>query len=125
MKQLLIIGHGSRRASSNNEVREVANKVKNSVKIPVDDVAVAFLEFESPSIHEALNEGFSQGVEDVLVLPYFLAGGNHVVRDIPEEINKLLSQWPDKTITILPHIGASAGMAELISRACEPLHVNQ
>ena len=61
-----------------------------------NQVDVAFLEFASPSRENTLVELFNEKVAEVIVLPYFLSAGNHVVRDIPEEISKVLAQWPDK-----------------------------
>lgn len=117
MKKLLIVAHGSRRESSNDEVRKLAVKVAANLELVVDDVAIAFLEFASPSIETALNDCFSRGSGEVTVLPYFLSGGNHVVDDIPREILTALNKWPDKEVTMLPHIGASDAMVNLVAQA--------
>ncbi len=55
----------------------------------------------------------------VVVLPYFLSAGNHVVMDIPQEIEKVLCHWPDKKITVLPHIGAFDAMVSVIVEASQ------
>lgn len=117
MKQLLIVAHGSRRESSNDEVKRLAVKVADNLQLSREQVSVAFLELTSPSILLALDNCFSEGCEEVLVLPYFLSSGNHVVKDLPEEISNALLKWPNKEITILPHIGASDAMVSLISQA--------
>ena len=117
MKKLLIVAHGSRRESSNEEIRVLAVKVAAKLQLTADDVSVAFLEFASPSIEIALDDCFNQGTEEVLVLPYFLSGGNHVVKDLPREIHSALNKWSDKAITVLPHIGASDAMVNLIAQA--------
>lgn len=116
MKKLLIVAHGSRRASSNDEVRMLALKVADNLQVVVDNVAVAFLEFASPSIEAALDDCFSSGTEKVVVLPYFLSGGNHVVKDMPREIQLVSNKWPDKEIVMLPHIGASDAMVNLVAQ---------
>ena len=117
MKRLLLIAHGSRNASSNEEVRLLASRVADRLALHIDEVAVAFLELASPSIGEALEQCFRAGAEEVLVLPYFLAGGSHVVKDIPREIHAATTLWPDKVISLLPHIGASEAMTSLIVEA--------
>jgi len=119
MKQLLIVTHGSRREQSNNEVRVLAEKVAIDLPLITDDVLVAFLEFASPSISEAIDISFTQGVKELVVLPYFLSAGNHVTRDIPKEIDTVMRNWPDRKVTILPHIGASNVMADLIGNCCQ------
>ena len=118
MKQLLIAAHGSRRASSNDELKLLVEKVTANLGVSFDGVEVAFLEFASPSIERALADFFNGQTTEVVVLPYFLSAGNHVVKDIPLEIQKVLDQWPDKKITVLPHIGALDAMAGVIVEAC-------
>ena len=54
MKHLLVAVHGSRRESSNDELRLLGAKVSASVGVAFDGVKVAFLEFASPSVEAAL-----------------------------------------------------------------------
>ena len=117
MKHLLIAAHGSRRESSNEELKKLGVKVSAILGVDSSQVDVAFLEFASPSIENALLGLFSGNVTEVVVLPYFLSAGNHVVRDIPEDISKVLAQWPDKKITLLSHIGALDSMVGAIAGA--------
>ncbi|MDY7219369.1 CbiX/SirB N-terminal domain-containing protein [Denitrificimonas sp. JX-1] len=115
MKHLLIIAHGSRREASNHEVLDLAGKVAAQLQLPVGQVKAAFLELAQPSIATALDESFSNGCTEMLVLPYFLASGNHVVSDVPNEVAAAQQRWPDKKITLLPHIGAAPSMVNLIA----------
>lgn len=118
MKQLLIAAHGSRRESSNDELKALVAKVSANLGVAFAGVELAFLEFASPSIESVLVDFFNGKTTEVVVLPYFLSAGNHVVQDIPREIHKVLDQWPDKKITVLPHIGALDAMANVIVEAC-------
>lgn len=115
MKQLLIVAHGSRRSASNDEIRILAGKISEYLELPAQRVQVAFLELALPSIATALNACFENGVDEVCVLPYFLASGSHVVTDVPREIAAVQSKWPNKIIKVLPHIGAAEGMVKLIA----------
>lgn len=118
MKNLLIVAHGSRREESNLEIQRLAKKVAAGMPPVIDDVLVAFLELASPSIDEAINSCFTRGAKEIIVLPYFLSAGNHVVEDIPREISKAMEKWPDKKIMIPPYIGAADEMPNLISKCC-------
>ena len=40
-----------------------------------------------------------------------------MVTDVPREIAAVQSKWPDKTIKLLPHIGAADAMVKLIATA--------
>lgn len=119
MKQLLIAAHGSRRASSNDEIKALGAKVSVNLGGLFDRVEVAFLEIASPSIESVLVELVNSKADELVVLPYFLSAGNHVVQDLPREIQKVLDQWPNKKITLLPHIGALDAMALVITEACQ------
>jgi len=119
MKQLLIAAHGSRRTSSNDELKLLGANVSANLGVAFDGVEVAFLEFASPSIESVLVGFFNGGTTKVVVLPYFLSAGHHVMNDIPREINKVLDQWPDKKIKLLPHFGALHEMAIVIAEACK------
>lgn len=118
MKVLMLVAHGSRRTASNHEVATLAKTVSVNKSLSVEKVKVAYLEFAAPDVVTAINESFSAGASEIIVLPYFLSGGNHVVNDLPHEINKAMASWPSKRINLLPHIGASNQMAELIASAC-------
>lgn len=115
MTQLLIVAHGSRREASNEEVRRLAIQVAEHLQVPADTVQVAFLELALPSIETALDDCFTQGVNEVSVLPYFLSSGTHVASDVPREIAAAQTKWPDKVIKVLPHIGAADTMINMIA----------
>jgi sirohydrochlorin ferrochelatase len=119
MRQLLIAAHGSRRESSNDELKVLVSKVSLELGMAFDGVQVAFLELASPSIESVLNDFFNADTKEVVVLPYFLSAGNHVVMDIPQEVEKVLCHWPDKKITVLPHIGAFDAMVSVIVEASQ------
>lgn len=76
MKNLLIVAQGSRREKLNIEIKILAEKVAAGMLLFIDDVLVAFLEFSSPSISDAINSCFTRGVKEIVVLPYFLSAGN-------------------------------------------------
>ena len=117
MKQTVNHCHGSRRKGSNEDVQILASKVAMRLNLPDDAVQAAFLELASPSIGEAIDACFQRGCDEITVLPYFLSPGVHVISDVPEEIAAAQSKWPDKTITLLPHIGATQAMVDLIAQA--------
>jgi sirohydrochlorin ferrochelatase len=119
MKYLLIIAHGSRRATSNDEVRALAARIKDSPECPYDDVRCAFLELSEPLIPAGLEQCIDNGATQITVLPYFLAAGRHVVTDIPAEINPVSEKHPDIKIELAPHLGASDNMAAFMLQHTE------
>jgi sirohydrochlorin ferrochelatase len=114
MKALLVVAHGSRRNESNEEVRRLANRIKENAGPAFDLVANAFLEISSPQVDSALADLIDAGATEIKVFPYFLSAGTHVVNDIPRLIQEAKGAHPSIHIEILPHMGALHGIGTMI-----------
>ena len=118
MKHLLVVAHGSRRAASNDEVRELVYQMRRHNQ-NYDRIECAFLELAEPSIPDGIQNCIDSGAEEVIVLPYFLAAGTHVVNDIPELIQEKQQEHPDVSIRQAGHVGALPGMIDLMLKAAD------
>jgi len=118
-KALIIVAHGSRKDSSNEEVKALGEKVKYLQDKHYTFVMTAFLEFATPSLQESMLSCIEKGATEIVILPYFLASGNHVTRDIPEVVQKIQTAHPQIEILLKSHLGSSPGMAELLSDMTE------
>jgi len=114
MKALLLIAHGSRREASNDEVRIMAERLKQFCSEQYPVIESAFLELANPLIPDGIKACIDKGASSVIVLPYFLNSGRHVVEDIPEIVNETKNKYPGVTITISNHLGASDLMMDLL-----------
>ena len=114
MKSLLLVAHGSRRAESNDEVRQLTRQLEASGNREFDQVACAFLELAEPSIPDGLRAAIRAGASEVTVLPYFLSAGRHVATDITGEVNIIRAESPEVEIVLAPYLGASPGVVELL-----------
>ncbi|WP_373031534.1 sirohydrochlorin chelatase [Sulfurovum sp.] len=112
---LIIVAHGSRKASSNEEIKALGEKVKSLQDKRYALVMTAFLEFSTPSLEESILSCIDKGVNEIVILPYFLASGNHVTRDIPEVVQKIHASHPQVKITLTEHLGSSSAMVRLLS----------
>lgn len=113
MSSLLVVAHGSRREASNEEVRELVQQLC-TVDISHERIECAFLELAKPSIPEGLRQLIRAGASEIVVLPYFLSAGRHVVTDIPHEVNQVRDEYPAVSIHIAPYLGAAAGITRLL-----------
>jgi sirohydrochlorin ferrochelatase len=117
---LIIVAHGSRKASSNEEVKALGEKVKSLLNEHYSFVMTAFLEFATPSLEESMLYCIDKGISEIVIIPYFLASGNHVTRDIPEVLQKIQASHPKVKITLKEHLGSSSGMVRLLSDMAFP-----
>ena len=114
MKSLLVIAHGSRRNSSNDEVRRLVERIAENSRSIFDDVSAAFLELAEPSIPDGLEQAIERGAKEVVVFPYFLAAGRHVVEDIPAEVDPVINKYPHVNVRIASHLGHSHALPDII-----------
>ncbi len=112
---LIIVAHGSRKESSNAEVMALGAKVKPLVSAQYDVVKTAFLEFAEPRLEESIIASAKEGVRHIVILPYFLASGNHVTRDIPAVAEQMQVTYPEVKIELKEHLGSAEGMVSLLS----------
>ncbi|MDH3526454.1 MAG: CbiX/SirB N-terminal domain-containing protein [Gammaproteobacteria bacterium] len=119
MKSLLLVAHGSRRAESNDEVRELVSRLETNANGTFKRVACAFLELAQPSIPDGLRQAIHAGADEIIVVPYFLSAGRHVVTDIPGEVEVVRAEYPDVTIKLAAYLGAAAGIVELLAGLAE------
>lgn len=115
MMGLVIVAHGSRRVESNEEVLRLTGRVRARLAASVPIVSHAFLEMASPPVGEAIDAAVLAGATRLAILPYFLAAGHHVDRDLPAIVEAKRRQHPAVTMGITPHIGGADGMTELVT----------
>jgi sirohydrochlorin ferrochelatase len=116
MRSLLIIAHGSRRTEANEEIRYLAQSISGDPENVFDHVTHAFLEIAEPAVEAAIASLVESGSAEILIFPYFLAGGTHVANDVPRMINDARAKHTHVKFEILPYLGAIEGLSTLIVR---------
>ena len=114
MKALLIVAHGCRIKTANDEVRRLAKCIGENSGPTFDWVTSAFLELSSPQVASAIADLAEKGAVEIKVFPYFLVAGTHVVKNIPRIIEEAKETYPDIHFEILPHLGALKGIDTLV-----------
>ncbi|WP_311171696.1 CbiX/SirB N-terminal domain-containing protein [Halobellus ordinarius] len=107
---VLLVGHGSRREKSNEQVRTLAAKLEAALELPVD---VAFLELAEPSISAAI-EGLAPTCERLTVVPLSLFGASHVKSDIPVAVQTARAEHDGLTIQYGSHLGVHPSLVALL-----------
>lgn len=115
MEALIIVAHGSKMKSSNEEIISIVEKTKKRLENENILVLVGFLELTEPSFYMAISNAIGKNCTKIKVFPYFLAAGKHVTEDIPCEIKKFKKQYPEVDFTVLSHIGNCNGIEDLIT----------
>lgn len=108
---ILMMAHGSRVANANDAAREVAKMVQEMTGMEI--VEVSFRELHEPNIQQGIDACVARGAQRILLMPYFLFMGAHVLHDLPEEITEARKRHPGLTMEMGEHLGAHRKLAEI------------
>jgi sirohydrochlorin cobalto/nickelchelatase len=97
MKGMLLVGHGSTMPYN----KELVEKTASLIKTHNTDFIVkcGFMNMNTPTIKDSLNEFRHEQIDALVVVPLFLAKGVHIEKDIPGEIG--LAEGTKKGMFIL------------------------
>lgn len=108
---ILMMAHGSRVANANDAAREVAKMVQEMTGMEI--VEVSFRELHEPNIQQGIDACVARGAQRILLMPYFLFMGAHVLHDLPEEITEARKRHPGLIMEMGEHLGAHRKLAEI------------
>jgi len=63
---------------------------------------------------EALKRCAQQNADRIVIVPFFLQAGAHVMRDIPELVEEARKQYPAVEIVVTDYVGAHPLMARVV-----------
>lgn len=109
---VLLIAHGSRRAAANQDLVQLAQQVADSGGYQI--VEVSYLELAEPTIAAGGRNCVKRGARRVLLMPYFLSAGVHVVNDMEEQRSALAAEFPQVEFLLCPHLGLHPLMVEIV-----------
>lgn len=112
---LILAAHGSRAEQANQEVVSLAARLALRLESAFQGVRPAFLEIAAPSIPQALDAAVSDGATDIVVLPYFLAGGRHVTSDIPRLVAAKRREHAGVQIRLAPYLGTAPELEAVLA----------
>jgi len=113
MKAIVLFAHGSRDPLWHRPIQVVAERV--AMLQPGVKVVCAYLEFNSPSLENAVNDLVNQGFDNLRLVPMFLGVGKHVREDLPNMLAELGQRFPGLALETLPAVGEHPDLLQLIA----------
>lgn len=110
---VLLIAHGSRHEPANEDLRRMAGRLADSGAFPV--VEPAFLELAEPGIAAGGDRCVARGARRVLMVPYFLAAGVHLIRDLTAARDDLAARHPGVEFRLGPPLGPHPLLDRLVA----------
>lgn len=100
---IVLFGHGARDPQWAGPMQRCAERLRADA--PAVAVTLAFMEFLSPGLDEAVAQLAEAGVTQVAVVPVFLAQGGHLKRDVPAQVAAVQARFPGLALRLQPAVG--------------------
>jgi precorrin-8X/cobalt-precorrin-8 methylmutase len=116
---IIILAHGSRGERGAVEVSHVLQRLVEGLKVllPSDlEIIGASLQFNHPSMEEAVELLINLRVKSIIIAPYFLFPGTHLTEDIPHLIQSLKTRYPGRQFIATENLGLNEYFVEPLSR---------
>ncbi len=110
---VLLIAHGSRHSPANDDLHDLAARFRTRGTYPI--VEACFLELAEPDIPHGGDRCVEQGARSVLMIPYFLSAGVHLLRDLTAAREKLQQRHPDVEFRLGSPLGPHPLLDELVA----------
>jgi sirohydrochlorin cobaltochelatase len=110
---ILLVGHGSREKSGNDEILAFAEQWRQ--RQPGWRNEVCFIEFSEITMSEGLRRA-ATGARRVMVLPLILNAAGHVKMDIPQAIDGARLKFPSVQFVYAPHLSAGEPILAILKR---------
>lgn len=111
---VILLGHGSRVPDAGRDMQRVAERLRE--KYGYDLVEVCFMSRLGPHFPETLEKCVRRGARSVLVVPYFLHEGLHIVLDIPEMLQEEARRYPGLQLRFGPGFGFDELLVDLVEK---------
>jgi len=106
---VIVLAHGSKVRTGNEGLFSIVDMLRTMGKW--DMVEAGFLQLAKPGLTEVVEDLTGRGAERIVVMPLLLFSGNHVLKDIPEEIDNERKKYPEVEFCYAKNIGADERIA--------------
>lgn len=115
---IVLFAHGSASVPAANQAVEQTARALGE-RGGYRHARAAFLEPVRPDLGDAVASLAAEGVKRILVVPYFLIAGVHLLRDLPRIVERLVSIHDVEVLVAPPLDGHPAMLGILLDRARE------
>jgi sirohydrochlorin cobaltochelatase len=114
-RAVILFAHGARDARWSLTLADLRTRVQ--ARIAGAHVGIAFLEFQPPTLEEAIDAALATGARAIDVMPVFWASGGHMASDVPPLLAAVGRRHPGVEVRLLPVLSELPGMLDFIADA--------
>ena len=109
---IILLGHGSRVPEAAKNMQRTAERLKE--KYGYSMVEICFMSRLGPHFPEVLKKCVQSGATRVLVIPYFLHRGLHLLVDIPKMMQQEGQKYPQVELVLGKGLGFDESLVDLV-----------
>ncbi|WP_339800918.1 CbiX/SirB N-terminal domain-containing protein [uncultured Marinobacter sp.] len=98
--RIILLAHGS---SDQRWCKTFEDLAEPTLKA-VPEARVAYMELSQPSLEDEVAAAAAAGINEIRILPLFLAAGRHLRKDVPEMLDTYRAKY-QLDISLMPPIG--------------------
>lgn len=108
----ILFAHGSSVEAANEAVRTIARAAASQAGYTI--MEAAFLELAQPDLPTAVRALVEQGVQHIVVVPYFLTLGIHLGRDLPRIVEGLTRMYDGLTLSVTEPLDGHPALVQIV-----------
>jgi len=113
VRGIVLFAHGARDPEWARPFERIRDRIRASR--PECPIGLAYLEFMSPTLDEAVAALAQEGASSITVFPLFMAQGGHLKDDLPRMVEALRQSHPHLPICMETALGDVPEVLEAIS----------
>lgn len=111
-RAVILLGHGSRAAGASDDMEKVAARLKG--KLDYEIIATCQMSGKGALFPEVFENCIRQGADSILVLPYFLHWGVHILHDVPRMMQEKAAQFPGVKAVLGNNLGFDEAIVDIV-----------
>ena len=114
---IILLAHGSRVPEAGNGMERVVQRLREKLKNRI--VEACYMSRLGPRFPEIFEKCVAEGAKNIILIPYFLHTGLHMVLDIPKMMQEKVKEYPDVNLIFGKQLGFDECLVDLVERRIE------
>lgn len=114
---VLVLGHGSRFPKADLIMLDIVKTLKQRLHSRL--ILSASMQFSQPDLSAGIKILAERNCKLIIIVPLFLFGGNHVMRDIPQMLKEENVKYPEITFSYARNLGADTRITDIVMERIE------
>jgi len=114
---IILLAHGSRVPEAGNGMERLVRRLREKLKNRI--VEACYMSRLGPHFPEVFEKCVAGGAKNIILIPYFLHTGLHIVLDIPQMMQEKVKEFPGVKLILGKPLGFDECLVDLVGRRIE------